>query len=214
MQPQRFTVFGATGGTGRHLVRQALEAGHEVTAVVRDPARLPVQHERLEVITAEVTDPEPLRPAVEGRDAVFSALGPPGRKPSTITSSGTRAILRAMEATGTKRFLAVSAAPLGPPAEGESLFTRGLVLPVIRRVFRNVYADLAVMEREIRESAADWTVVRPPMLLDTALTGTYRTATGANLRGGQKIARADLAHAMLALTDDPAAIKQAVGVAY
>ncbi|MGW8379193.1 SDR family oxidoreductase [Streptomyces sp. ODS28] len=214
----RYTVFGATGGTGKELVRQALDAGHQVTAVVRDPARLPVRHERLDVVTAQVTGPDTdldaLRGAVEGRDAVFSALGPPDRKPTTVTSEGVRTILRAMEATDARRFLAVSAAPLGRPAEDESLLTRRLVLPVIKRVFRQVYADLAVMEEEIRGSATEWTVVRPPMLLDKPVTGEYRTSTGANVRGAQKVARADLAHAMLAMTEDKATYKQAVCVAY
>ncbi|WP_461030887.1 NAD(P)H-binding protein, partial [Streptomyces sparsus] len=71
----RITVFGATGGTGRQLVRQALDAGHEVTAVVRDPARLGVDpRPSLEVRTADLAAPEPLVSAVRGRDAVLSGL--------------------------------------------------------------------------------------------------------------------------------------------
>jgi putative NADH-flavin reductase len=162
----RFTVFGATGGTGRQLVRQALDAGHDVTAVVRDPARLPVQHERLDVVTADVTDPDALGPALAGRDAVLSALGAPGNKAAGIASKGTRAILGAMEASGVQRYIGVSAAPVERDADGESLFVRAVMLPLVRRAFREVYADLTVMEDVIRASAVDWTIVRPPRLTD------------------------------------------------
>ncbi|WP_431906304.1 NAD(P)-dependent oxidoreductase [Amycolatopsis thermoflava] len=73
----KLTVFGATGGTGVEIVRQALAAGHQVTAVVRDPARLDVPPQaRLEVVTADVFDADSLVPAITGREAVLSALGP------------------------------------------------------------------------------------------------------------------------------------------
>ncbi|MDF3146555.1 NAD(P)H-binding protein, partial [Streptomyces sp. T21Q-yed] len=71
----KLTVFGATGGTGKEIVRQALDAGHQVTAVVRDPARFTVTGEQLEVFRADLADPQALRPAVAGRDAVLSGLG-------------------------------------------------------------------------------------------------------------------------------------------
>src|SRR4051794_41944908 len=97
----RLTIFGATGGTGTQLVRQALEEGHEVTAVVRDPARLDVPaHERLEVVTADVRDSAAIEPAVEGADAVLSALGPRGRGATPICSDGARAIIEAIGKAG------------------------------------------------------------------------------------------------------------------
>ncbi|MFE0427047.1 NAD(P)-dependent oxidoreductase [Streptomyces sp. NPDC058953] len=210
----RYTVFGATGGTGRQLVQQALDAGHQVTAVVRDPARLPVPaHERLEVVVADVTDPEALRPAVAGRDAVLSALGAPTNKTAGIASAGTRAILRALDAEGVRRLVVVSATPVGPPPPGEGPLYRLVLLPLVRRVFRDVYADLSAMENEIRAAGADWTVVRPPRLTDGPSTPSYRTAFGGAVPGGHTVSRADVAQAMLALADDPAAVGQVVGVA-
>ncbi|NLU66966.1 SDR family oxidoreductase [Streptomyces sp. HNM0574] len=209
----RFTVFGATGGTGQQLVRQALEEGAEVTAVVRDPARLPLRHARLEVVTAELTGPDVLRPAVAGRDAVLSGLGSPTNKGAGIASRGTRAIVGAMEAEGVARFLAVSAAPLGPTPEGESLFFRTVLNPLVKRALRGVYADLAVMEEVIAASGLDWTVVRPPQLTDGAGTGRYQRVLDGNVLGSHKITRADLAHAMLTMRDDPETVRRAVGVA-
>jgi putative NADH-flavin reductase len=70
----RLTIFGASGQTGRHLLTQALDAGHNVTAVVRDPTRLPLRHQRLQVLAADPLDPAAIAPAVAGADAVLSAL--------------------------------------------------------------------------------------------------------------------------------------------
>ncbi|WP_055588062.1 NAD(P)-dependent oxidoreductase [Peterkaempfera griseoplana] len=210
----KLTVLGATGGVGRQVVRQALDAGHQVTAVVRDPDRFLLSHPALEVVTADVTDSLALRPAVAGRDAVLSGLGPRGRKAAGISSRGTRSALQALAETGGRRIVVVSAAPVGPMPEGESLLYRAVASPLLRRLLREVYADLAAMEAELARSDADWTVVRPPRLTDRPGTGRYRTALGANVRHGRSIARADVAHLMLAALDDPATVRQAVGVAY
>lgn len=121
----KLTVFGATGGIGRELVRQGLEAGHEVTAVVRDPARLTVTGARLDVVRADLTDPEVLRPAVAGRDAVLSGLGPRARKDAGIAARLTRVVLAAMEAEQVRRVLAVSAGPVGPAPVDEGWWTGG-----------------------------------------------------------------------------------------
>jgi uncharacterized protein YbjT (DUF2867 family) len=211
----KMTVFGATGRVGEHVVRQALAAGHHVTAVVRDPARFDVSHPALEVATVPgLTDPDVLRSALEGSDAAISGVGPRGRKDGPVASSSTRGILRAMEASGVRRFVAVSAVPVGPVPDGESFVNRRILLPFISAFARDVYVDLAEMEDEIRRSATEWTVVRPPRLVNKPLTGNYRTVVGANVPRGYSISRADVAHLMLAVLDDPATIGQAIGVAY
>jgi len=211
----KVTVFGATGRIGEQVVRQALDAGHKVRAVVRDPARFDVSHPALEVATVPgLTDPEVLRPVLEGSDAAISGVGPRGRKDGPVASSATRGILRAMEASGVRRLVAVSAVPVGPVPEGESFVNRRIVLPLISAFARDVYADLAAMEDEIRRSTTEWTIVRPPKLVNKPLTGAYRTCVGGNVPRGYSISRADVAHAMLAALDDPATVKQAVGIAY
>ncbi|MEU6576032.1 NAD(P)H-binding protein [Streptomyces sp. NPDC046805] len=207
------TVFGATGGIGREVVRQALAAGHRVTAVVRDPARLPVTGENLEVFRADLTDPETIRPAVAGRDAVLSGLGARSRKDAGVAARLTRTVLGAMEAEGVRRLLVVSAAPVGPEPQHDGVLDRTL-RGVVSAVFKDVYVDLRAMEAELARSATDWTSVRPPRLLDKPLTGTYRTVVGGFPPKGRFIGRADVAHAMLAMIDDPATVKQGVGVAY
>jgi uncharacterized protein YbjT (DUF2867 family) len=210
----KITVFGATGGIGGHVVRQALDAGHKVTAVVRDPARFDVSHPALEVATVPgLTDPEVLRPVLEASDAAISGVGPRGRKDGPVSSSATRGILRAMEASGVRRFVAVSAVPVGPVPKGESFVNCRILLPFISAFARDVYVDLAEMEDEIRRSTTEWTIVRPPKLTNKPLSGKYRTIVGGNVPRGYTISRADVAHLMLRVLEQPETIKQVIGIA-
>lgn len=158
-------------------------------------------------------EPEVLREAVAGRDAVLSALGSRGRKADGVAERLTGSVLTAMEAEGVRRLLVVSAAPVGPRPADDPLLDR-LVRKVVGAMLKEVYADLTQMEAALARSATDWTSVRPPKLTNGPLTGKYRTAIGGTPRSGRTIARADVAHAMLALADEPASVKQGVGVAY
>ncbi|MFF4321853.1 NAD(P)-dependent oxidoreductase [Streptomyces sp. NPDC001568] len=214
----KLTVFGATGGVGREVVRQALAAGHEVTAVVRDAARLGVPaHDRLRVaVVADLTDEAALEPVLTGRDAVVSALGAASNKQARLTpvaGPAMGAVVRVMERTGVDRLSAVSAAPLGPECPEDGALLRVALHPILRRVLRDVYADLAVMEAAIAASAVRWTVVRPPRLLDRPRTGSYRRALDANVPGGKVIARGDVADALLSTLTDPSTVGHALGIA-
>lgn len=219
----KLTIFAATGGIGRHILDQAVAAGHDVTAVVRNPANLSGQ---AHVVTADLAtaDPAALESAVHGADAVLSGLGPRKRSDAGVTSRGTRAIVQAMQATGVRRIIAVSAAPIGtvpspgrpnPPKHdpGDGFLMRYLGAPFARAMFREHYADLALTEDILRDSDLDWTIVRPPRLTDNAPTGHYRTAYGQNLRGGITIPRADVADHMLRVLDQPETVKQVIGIA-
>jgi putative NADH-flavin reductase len=219
----KLTIFAATGGIGRALVDQALAAGHEVTAVVRDPSRLGPGVRGVRVDLA-APDPAAIESAVAGSDAVLSGLGPRTRADAGIAAPGTRAIIAAMQVTGARRIVVVSAAPTGtvavpgrpnPPRHdpGDGLVMRHVLSPMIGRILRTHYRDLAVMEEDLRASGLEWTVVRPPRLNDKPLTGRYRRAFGRNIRGGFSIPRADVAHLMLHLLDEPASVGRYVGVA-
>ena len=211
----KITVFGATGGIGGQVVRQGLDDGHQVVAVVRDGARFELSHPALELVRVPgLTDPEALTTAVESSDAVISGVGPRGRKAGPVASTATHAILQAMEMAGVRRFVAVSAVPIGPVPDSDSWLNRRLIGPLFNAVLRDLYADLAAMENEIRRSTTDWTVIRPPRLVNKPATGSYRTAVGGNVPRGYSISRADTAHLMLAVLPDPTTIKQAVGIAY
>jgi putative NADH-flavin reductase len=224
----KLTIVAATGGIGRHLLEQAVAGGHDVTAVVRNPEKLAGHAGRVRVVTADLAaaDPAALTSAVDGADAVVSALGPRNpRSDAGITSRGTRAILAAMQATGVRRIVVVSAAPVGtvpspgrpnPPNHdpGDGFFMRRLGTPLAAAMFGAHYADLALMEDDLRGSGLDWTVVRPPKLTDKPLTGVYRTAYGRNVRGGWSVSRADVAHFMLEVLDRPETVTQVIGIAH
>jgi putative NADH-flavin reductase len=219
----KLTIIAATGGVGRELLGQALAAGHDVTAVVRNPGKLSRQ---VRAITTDLTAPDPaaLESAVAGADAVLSGLGPHSNSDAGIASQGTRAIVAAMRATGVQRIVAVSAAPVStvptrsnpsPPKHdpGDGFFMRYLFSHVASAMFGKVYADLAQMEDILAGSGLDWTVVRPPQLTDKPLTGTYRTAHGQNIRGGWSVPRADVAQFMITVLGQPGTIHQAIGIA-
>ena len=209
----KLTILGATGATGTCLVSQALAAGHEVTAVVRDPARLTgPAHPRLRAVTADVMDPASIAPAIEGADAVISAVGPRGTGPTTVVQDSVHSIVAAMAKTGTRRLLQVSGSIVAD--EGESPYMRYLVKPVARRTFlRHVCADMRRAEDEIRGSDLDWTIFRPPALTGKAAAGAYRTAVDRNLPHGFTVSRADLAACMLAALADPATVHRHIAVA-
>jgi uncharacterized protein YbjT (DUF2867 family) len=219
----KLTVFAATGGIGRHLLDQALAAGHDVTAVARNPSTLPGGVRTMAADLAAV-DPATLEPAVAGADAVLSGLGPRSRSDAGIASVGTRAIVQAMQATGVRRIVVVSAAPVAtvaspgrpnPPRHdpGDGFVMRHLLAPALVAALRDVYADLALMEDVLRDSGLDWTAVRPPRLTNRPAAGTYRTAIGRNLRRGLLVSRADVAQLMLAVLDRPETIGQTIGIA-
>jgi putative NADH-flavin reductase len=207
----RLAVFGASGRTGRLVVDLALARGYDVTALVRDPGRLDVRHPALTVATVDVSSARALEPVLSDRDAVISTLGANSNRAAGIASAAARAILAARPAV---RLVAVSAVPVDATPNGEPLFVRAVVTPLLRTVLRGVYADLALMEKEIRRSAADWTIFRPPRLLDRPPTERYRRRLGGNVPNGTAVSRADLAHALLAALTDPATVRQVVGVAY
>jgi putative NADH-flavin reductase len=219
----KLTIFAATGGIGRQLLERAVAAGHQVTAVVRNPDKLAGG---VRVVTADLADADPavLESAVDGADAVLSGLGPRSRSEAGIASHGTHAIVQAMQATGVRRIVVVSAAPVAtvpsagrpkPPRHdpGDGFLMRHLLSPLVKAAFRQAYADLALMEDVLRDSGLDWTVIRPPRLTDKPLAGRYRTAYGRNLRRGVFVSRADVAQLMLRVLDQPQAIKQVIGIA-
>ncbi|MEV4175811.1 SDR family oxidoreductase [Nonomuraea sp. NPDC049709] len=210
----RITVFGATGGTGLELLRQGLDRTHQITAVVRDATRLPPElRDRLDVVEADMMDPDAIAPAVKDRDAVLSAMGPRDRGPTTVHSAGITSILAAMDRVGARRLLMVSASGLEADA-GDGPFTRHVLKPlVVQRLFRHSYADLARAERLLRASDVDWTIVRPSRLRNAGRTNRYRTARDLNLRGGMNTTRADLADCMLELIADRTSVRHVISVA-
>jgi putative NADH-flavin reductase len=207
----RLTVFGATGGIGTEVVRQALARHHEVTAVVRDPSKLAVAATAaLTVIKANVMDPTAIKPALDNADAVISALGPRRGGSPTILTDSMRAILEAMDAAGVHRLIAVSASGFFTEP-GEGLFTGKIAKPVLRVILRDNCADTSRMEKLITASPTDWTLMRPAQLTN-APRRPYKTALDRYV--GPRIARADVADAILNALPEQATISHRLNLGY
>jgi putative NADH-flavin reductase len=209
----RLTVFGATGGTGRSVIAQALEAGDKVTALARNPEALAEFGDRIVVVTGDVLNPDDVVRAVEGAEAVISALGIGMRRhATTVYSQGTVNIIRAMLAEGIRRLLVVSTTSLEIPSPrqvGEWLLAKVL----LHRILAKPYADMALMERNVRWADLDWTLVRAARLTNGPLTGQYRTSVNEKLRGCWSISRADVAHYLLTHVADPDIVQGTVEIA-
>jgi len=209
----KLVVFGGTGGTGVLIVKEALAAGHDVTVVARTPAKVAEKHPRLVVARGDVTDAESILPALEGKDAVVSALGArSSRPPVTVHRVGIANILTAMKRAGVRRLVAISSAGHyeGHDPNGGRFFEW-----IIRPLFlRHLYEDMAAMDALIEASDVDWTILRPPRLLDAPAVGRVREAPDVFvLPKGGTIPRADLARVALDKLADGASVRRAIAVA-
>lgn len=192
-------IFGATGSIGRHLVGQALDEGHTVTAFARNPAKIEVRHRNLKIAPGDVTDVLSIENAVRKQDAVLCALGD-GRK-GKIRAAGTKNIIQAMKKTGVRRLICESTLGIGESRENLNFFWKYIMFGLLLRA---AYADHEAQEKYIRESDLDWIIVRPSAFTDGERTGKYKHGFSAIEKGMTlKIPRADVAEFMLRqLTDD------------
>jgi uncharacterized protein YbjT (DUF2867 family) len=211
----RLLVVGASGGTGRLLVNQALTAGHEVTALVRDTARLPISQPLLRVVVSDVMRPETLH--IDGHDAVLCAIGtmpearedrPRMQRGVPVCSEGTRHLIEAMTAAGVRRLVVESSASVGASRRTGRL---GIAW-VMWRLLGDVMEDKERQEACVRASGLDWTIVRPVKLTDGAPTGRVRVAEDARWGWG-RVSRADVAAVMLRCLSDPTSVGKALTIA-
>lgn len=180
-------VFGAGGGTGRRVVEEAVQAGHDVTAAVRDPSKAAFDGVRM--VAADIRDAVSVRAAIEGQDAVVSAVGAPGRRALGLYSEGGRTLVAAMESAGVDRLIAITSAGVRHDDPSFPLWYR----IAARTVMREQYGDMALLEEIVRASTLEWTLVRPTRLVDEEPTDDYRVLAGETPKGGSQITRADLA---------------------
>lgn len=193
----KILVLGATGATGKLVVEQALEAGHEVTAFARNPADVTAKHPKLRVVQGDGTNAEALQRAVAGHDVVVSALGSRTRNKNTILSESARNTIDAMKKAGVRRLIWLSAAGVGDslPQTQRSSFIMGRIL--IPLMLKDVFADAAIADESIRQSGLEWCVVRPVGLNNRPLKGNIRVITDGSKLPSVGISRADVAKFML-----------------
>jgi len=200
----RLLVLGATGSTGQALLPQALEASHEVTAILRSPQRLSTRSDALKVVEGSVMDGSLLDDLVPGHNAVISVLGARrslrGMGSFSLMGKTMRALVPAMQRHRVERLVVLSALGVGE--------TASVAPPVLRIVFHTVLRpvgnDKAASEDYVRQSDLDWTFVYPPMLTSGPPAGDYQYGESLRVRGLKRIARADVAHFMLAQLQDDA----------
>jgi putative NADH-flavin reductase len=209
----KMVVFGATGPTGREVVKQALDLGREVTAFARNPSSIDTGRVGLRVVRGDVMDLETVFAALEGQDAVVSVLGSHSRKgPVLVYSAGMANILAAMAAHGVRRIACVSAGGMGNPRDPNLPWVyRKLVLGGFMKA---IYADMERMEALVKGSDTEWTIVRPAGLVDEPPGEPCRVEEGTSLKGGSRIARADMAAFLLKAVRSPEYVRKAVAIAY
>ena len=204
----KLVIFGATGKTGIELVNQALEQGHAVTAFVRDAARLAIEDEKLTLVAGDAFDPTSVAQAIQGQDAVICALGAGSElKKTTVHTTGTINIISGMQKNNVKRLTVVTAMGVGESWDTLSLFNKFFFATLLK----SSREDHETQEAAVRESGLDWTIIRPSGLTDTPLSESY--AIGENIPSKtSKIARADVAHAIIKDLHDNAFVHKAVTI--
>lgn len=196
----RIAVFGASGRTGRPLIEQALEAGHTVTAFVRDPARLPDDHERLAVVQGDIADAEAVARAVAGQDAVISVLGQAQDSPRDLLSVSAQNIVAAMQRHGVRRLVTLVGAGVGDPRDEPPPPPARIMIGLLKLLAPRVLADAERHAATVRESGLDWTIARVPRLSDGPPMGSIQL--GYERPGFTPVSRADAATAILKLVTE------------
>jgi len=212
-RPKRILIVGATGGTGQELVAQALDRGHTVTALVRDPSKLQQHHSRMTVIQGDVLDVASVEEAMRNQDAVVSALGHKRYfYPTRILSEGTRNILQAMEKHGVPRFVCETSLGIGDSAGRMGLYYTLFTIPVVLPFY---FWDKTRQERLIAKSNVEWVIVRPGVLTNADKRGSLRLGRDVgNMLWTVRVARADVAEFMLDQLESDAFLRGAPGVAW
>lgn len=203
----KIAVFGATGDTGRNIVEQALAAEHQITVLVRDPARLSDASKKAKIIVGDVLDPLTVQETISGADAVAVSLGSRGDSPENTVSEGTKNIITAMKRHHVKRLVVVTSLGLG---DSKNQVPRAFKL-VMKTVMRKTMADKELQEIFVQGSGLDWVIVRPGELTNEPPSGEYTFGTDASIMAG-KISRADVADFVLRNLSDDQFLGQAVAI--
>jgi putative NADH-flavin reductase len=198
-------LFGATGGTGRQVLDQALAQGHLVSALVRDPAKL-AERKGLTLVVGDVLDRDATTRCIQGTDAVICVLGSHGSR-EPIEALGTQSILDAMRDNGVRRLIAVTSLGVGDSRAQINWAFR----VIMDLTLKPIMMAKEEQERLIKASGLDWTIVRPGGLTDGPRTGAYRFGRDRSIKGG-RISRADVAEFVLRQLTDTTFIHQTPAV--
>jgi len=204
----KIAVFGATGGTGREVVKQALAAGHQVTALARNPASLDGADPGLTVIAGNVLDIEAVQQVLAGADAAVVSLGNTANNPDSVVSQGTGVILDAIAMQGgPRRLVVVSSIGVGDSKDQVPFAFKMLMKTVLRKAME----DKERQEALVKASGLDWIIVRPGGLTDGPAIGKNKSGLDPRISAGQ-VARADVAAFVLQQLTDDTYLRQAPAI--
>jgi len=200
-------LFGATGKTGRRVLKRAIDAGYDVRALVRDPAKLAVTSDRLTVIRGDVLDAASVDQTIAGSDAVLAVFGHVKGSPPTLQADGTRRIVEAMKAHGVRRIVTLSGGGLRADDHDQPKAADKLIRFLLKTLSGPVLADAEQHLAVLADSGLDWTVVRGPRLTESPGDGVYRVGW-VGVGTGTQISRDDLADFILTQVDDRRFVQQ------
>ena len=202
----KLAIFGATGRTGLPLVQQALEAGHDVRALVRTPGKMTIQHEHFHIVEGDSLNPTDVEKVVQGTDAVISVLGQGKHSPHDLQTVSMRHIVAAMQKYQVQRLVSLTGAGVDAPQDRPGI-SNHLIKLALKTLSGQVLKDAQQHTHIIANSDLDWVIVRAPMLTEGPHTGTYRVGwVGVNT--GSRIARADVADFLLKQVTDTTYLHQ------
>jgi putative NADH-flavin reductase len=202
----KIVVIGASRGIGLEIVSQAPERGHEVTALLRDPGKVTLEHTRLHKVRGDIGKPGDVRTALSGQDAVCTCVGVnPTRKPVELFSRGARNVLAALQDAPATKFVAVTGIGAGESRGHGGFFYDKILQPLL---LGTIYADKDREEQLIKASGADWLIVRPGFLTNGPRTGVYRAITDLTGVTAGKISRVDVADFILNQLESPSLFRQ------
>jgi len=208
---KRIIVFGATGGTGQELIKQALDKGNIVTAFVRTLKKMKISHNNLKIIQGDVLNYKDVFYALDNQEVVFCNLGIPASDKSTLRTDGTANIAKAMKEKGVKRLICQTSLGYADSKKVLSWYMKYIIVPFI---LKNAFKDHKLQETVIEKSNLDWTIVRPANMTNGKLTKIYKHGFDPTEKIKLKVSRADVAHFMLNQMDNNAYLREKVGVSY
>jgi putative NADH-flavin reductase len=209
----KIIIFGATGGTGKLVTKQALQAGHHITVIVRNTDAVENEHPNLEIVKGDVFKIETFEKTIKGKDIIISCLGIQKREPTTVYSDGVSNIIKAMQMHNVQRIICLSAGAVIVPPKG-SVMSKFFIKNILQKIFKYLYADMLVMEKILKATSLQYTIVRPPWLRDTKHTGVYRIAINEHLENPTKISRADLADYIVTHVNDTETYQSTIELSY
>src|SRR5919106_3818668 len=199
----RLLILGATGRTGLELVNQGLKRGFEVTALVRSPQKIQSQNEGVRVVTGIPRDESILAQVLAGHDAVLSTIGHLDLKRSYVVTDGARALVMAMKDNNVRRLVIISSTLVAP---GGGFLTR-----IPRYITRHALNDSAEMEKVIKRTSLDWTIVRLVRLTNGPET-QYQILENEPPSLSASISRKTVAACMLNLISDESHFKDTINI--